>query len=1785
MSGSGGYCKLCQKLTNQRCSGCKVAYYCSQEHSKLDWQNHKQDCKRAQQVNSSQVTVNSNANKEQVIINSEQNGLMNNNQFSQKQDSNTQNLSITSNNATNQPNNNLNSSNSNQSQLNQPAVILTPGNIKTRQSNNATLVDQQSPQVQNSYNYNNINQNNQNNQMINMTINDNIAQRNYKDNDKLQKDRELHQLINERLAFRSDVVKLLAKFNYSDALISVRNLCKISDKIYSKRPDLNELYELLADQLLEVKVMIKTQSSNANKEAGTKLQDIFHKIKQKMNDNALKNYYQELQVEKKNEFMNEIRKRCNLISLVANLFYSLGHQNECEEAYVRYVKLIENVMGQDALETSNCYFLMGVYYLQHRYYIKALACFKRSMSIRSQRLTERHESVTDCQYNIGIAYKQLGRKQKALDQLEKTLFIRRQIIGQSSLPVAQTLEILGKIYMESPSDYPIALDKFQECYSIRKSIIKVNKHPDMVRISLLIVHLYNLIKAQLAQQEASQPSKQAQQLKEIELKMQKNVIDGNIQQYIQTQKNNPDRFQELQNQYGLYNNDMLQGALNQANAIQKQQNQASSQVLLPDNSVDDLLKNQNQAQNNSSNPSAFNNNNKSNLANGAINSVMNSMIKPSSGISDKNYGFGQQRGSVANSFQLRERQGSKQSTDSNSPSKTIQEEEPYQPQKKNNSSRRNKSNKKVSEEISEDSDNSDEDQQEKNIKKYLLKLREKTISRITHQQFQELVNINEKIATEMKKDPKFNPRDMIINSVFVQNMKQMDYRDICQDLIDMNPQYFSGQEFSDLRYTGADINQQSLGNNQFDQKMNSQYQQQPSAYDYQQQNIFQNQSNQGSFGKQSQYQQQNGFYQMSDEYSFPQSQQKPRPEQTSYKKYYEERTDMQMDPNEDFMDILNKKPSNRSPSRDGNQKFGASNNYGVQNSSNQYNQVITKNVRIASQEVYQYNNQKQDFEVETSELPPMSKLMSQENAQKMLNGLRIQTPTKPVTLSQVGSNQNLNQSLTTSPPQLAQPEKLDPNYQANQQMFPTQFNTQNSLQNQLIQIQQVQYDNYQKENKTDFVSNKDFNLNENKQIKQQQQNQYTNQNSHTQQIQNQNQPDLVRKSEFNQNENNKQIKQEPQNQIQNSNAQKIPNQNQPLNQASNSNIQQIPNSNQSSPDRQRMEQDKKMQQELIDLKQEQNSMLESQKSAIAQEKEKLQIRNSQLEKEKKQQIQEISQLNEQLRSKSTTQTQQIILEESIRRKTNQLQEINQQIEMQNDKQKQLDYKAQQEIQEQNEKLKQYEQKIKELEEKLKKKELESQLILKQNSSLKSINEQQSLLQNSQKQTESTIPPPPPPPINQIIPPPPPPPLKIPSILNPPVAPPLMGIPPIPNMGIPQVPQLGPQITVPKSKTKPLHCEAVDQIQKTFWADVKEIQAIEFEGLEEKFSNQNNQNQFKKQMTEKTPSQKYLETINKNQTQLNNNKKSLFQPDKEKNLNIEFKQFLKKGSIEELLEGFQKLNEKLINEEDCQKLLKILNKDDIKKYEQFNGDRQTLDSLSQLTLGILEISYYRERLIYFTLQKEFNQRLQELTEHFNILLKTSNALIQNSSIKEFLFQALALSKKMNEGGPKEKIKGIKIQSIIELKQQKSTDRTTDILQFLVTQTYNQKPEYLSFVDELTPLLNQSKHYDIDEDSLQSKQLIDKFEKLGNLLSKELYVDGQIQDLDFYNFFQPFYEQNYNQIIEFNQLVSQTNQQYKNCYERFGETKIKSNEFFKTLLTICDMVKNEIPNKMFKSVRQN
>jgi hypothetical protein len=70
--------------------------------------------------------------------------------------------------------------------------------------------------------------------------------------------------------------------------------------------------------------------------------------------------------------------------MIAGFYNALGNNERCENNYASYVKLIEQFYLPLSLETSNAYFLVGLYYheLGVEYNHKAIACFSKSLAIR-----------------------------------------------------------------------------------------------------------------------------------------------------------------------------------------------------------------------------------------------------------------------------------------------------------------------------------------------------------------------------------------------------------------------------------------------------------------------------------------------------------------------------------------------------------------------------------------------------------------------------------------------------------------------------------------------------------------------------------------------------------------------------------------------------------------------------------------------------------------------------------------------------------------------------------------------------------------------------------------------------------------------------------------------------------------------------------------------------------------------------------------------------------------------------------------------------------------------------------------------------------------------------------------------------------------------------------------------------------------------------------------------------------------------------------------------------------
>ena len=96
--------------------------------------------------------------------------------------------------------------------------------------------------------------------------------------------------------------------------------------------------------------------------------------------------------------------------------------------------MIEKFYSPTSLESSNSYFLLGVYYASKSAHFthKSIACFGKALSIR-ERKKDCDASCADCLLNMGLLYKRQGMNDYAEEALKRALKIRLNFIGPDSL--------------------------------------------------------------------------------------------------------------------------------------------------------------------------------------------------------------------------------------------------------------------------------------------------------------------------------------------------------------------------------------------------------------------------------------------------------------------------------------------------------------------------------------------------------------------------------------------------------------------------------------------------------------------------------------------------------------------------------------------------------------------------------------------------------------------------------------------------------------------------------------------------------------------------------------------------------------------------------------------------------------------------------------------------------------------------------------------------------------------------------------------------------------------------------------------------------------------------------------------------------------------------------------------------------------------------------------------------------------------------------------------------------
>lgn len=124
----------------------------------------------------------------------------------------------------------------------------------------------------------------------------------------------------------------------------------------------------------------------------------------------------------------------NLLGTIANLCYVL--EINCVKYYVLYVKNILSMFGENSVEGSNSYFMLGCYFAEEGLFKKAIACFNNS-------ILGNGPLIGECYFNIGILESLRKNYNSALNMFENALRYRNEKYGEDSSEIAEVYENMG----------------------------------------------------------------------------------------------------------------------------------------------------------------------------------------------------------------------------------------------------------------------------------------------------------------------------------------------------------------------------------------------------------------------------------------------------------------------------------------------------------------------------------------------------------------------------------------------------------------------------------------------------------------------------------------------------------------------------------------------------------------------------------------------------------------------------------------------------------------------------------------------------------------------------------------------------------------------------------------------------------------------------------------------------------------------------------------------------------------------------------------------------------------------------------------------------------------------------------------------------------------------------------------------------------------------------------------------------------------------------------------------
>ena len=175
----------------------------------------------------------------------------------------------------------------------------------------------------------------------------------------------------------------------------------------------------------------------------------------------------------------------NILVRIGCLYYTrnspVENQRESIEYHTRALNIYRKLFGENNIDTANSYCHLGIAYRRYGYEDKALECFEKELDYIRLTHGENHLKVAKRYRYIAQMY-QWSSTKKDIEYFKKELAVRMALNGEDSIEVAECYSKIGYCY-KYWDDYENALENLEKALKIRSEILGEEHHTTKATIS------------------------------------------------------------------------------------------------------------------------------------------------------------------------------------------------------------------------------------------------------------------------------------------------------------------------------------------------------------------------------------------------------------------------------------------------------------------------------------------------------------------------------------------------------------------------------------------------------------------------------------------------------------------------------------------------------------------------------------------------------------------------------------------------------------------------------------------------------------------------------------------------------------------------------------------------------------------------------------------------------------------------------------------------------------------------------------------------------------------------------------------------------------------------------------------------------------------------------------------------------------------------------------------------------------------------------------------------------